>query len=133
LGRHAGVHRYTIGQRRGLGLALGRPVYVVALDPANNTVVVGNKEDLETRAFTTTDNNFIPFEKLAGLMAVEVKIRYTAPPVQGTITPMENGRVLVTLSEPQAAVTPGQAAVFYRGDLVVGGGTIEGAVPESGC
>jgi len=133
LGRHAGVHRYTIGQRRGLGLALGRPVYVVALDPANNTVVVGNKEDLETRAFTTTDNNFIPFEKLAGLMAVEVKIRYTAPPVQGTIAPMENGRVLVTLSEPQAAVTPGQAAVFYRGDLVVGGGTIEGAVSESGC
>jgi len=66
-------------------------------------------------------------------MAVEVKIRYTAPPVQGTIAPMENGRVLVTLSEPQAAVTPGQAAVFYRGDLVVGGGTIEGAVSESGC
>ncbi|MBO8128500.1 MAG: tRNA 2-thiouridine(34) synthase MnmA [Peptococcaceae bacterium] len=125
LGEHSGVHHYTIGQRRGLGLALGRPVYVVALDPAENTVVVGDKEDLQVSTFTTTENNFILFDRLTGPAEVEVKIRYTTPAVKGIIAPLEDGRVLVRLSDPQMAVTPGQAAVFYRGDLVVGGGTIE--------
>lgn len=131
LGAHTGIHHYTIGQRRGLGLAAGRPLYVLALDPATNTVVVGEQDELQVRSFLTSDNNFILLDKLTGPLAVQVKVRYKAALVKAVIRPFAGGQVLVELDEPYPAVAPGQAAVFYLDDLVVGGGTIDRVLKEN--
>ncbi len=128
LGRHKGIVHYTIGQRRGLGLALGKPVYVIDIDPASNVVVVGEAEETYSRGLISADHNFIPFETLEAPMEVTAKIRYNAAPVEAVITPLDGGRVRTDFLKPQRAVTPGQSVVFYEGDLVVGGGVIQKSI-----
>ncbi|MGM9567930.1 MAG: tRNA 2-thiouridine(34) synthase MnmA [Clostridia bacterium] len=123
LGRHKGLPFYTIGQRRGIGLAFGTPKYVVRLDGKNNAVVIGDKEDLMTRVFRVKDINLVDCPK--GAFSCTVKIRYLSDPVPAEVRPCGDGRCEVILEEPQKSVTPGQYAVFYQGDLLLGGGEIE--------
>ncbi len=125
LGRHKGIVYYTIGQRKGLGLALGRPVFVTDINPLTNTVVVGPEEDIFKTDLVCKDINFISIDKLEEPMEVEAKIRYSARPAKATISPMEDGKVKVSFEDKQRAITKGQSVVFYKGDLVVGGGIIE--------
>ena len=124
LGRHDGIAFYTIGQRKGLGITTSKPVYVVELDAENNCVVVGDDSALDRDEFTADRCNWHPFDKLTEPIEVTAKIRYNHPGASATISPLENNRVMVKLHSPQRAITPGQAAVFYQDDLVVGGGWI---------
>lgn len=125
LGKHNGVICYTIGQRKGLGIALGKPAFVVDKDAKNNTVTLSTDEaKLFYSKVLVEKTNFIPFDKLDAPMRVMAKLRYRHKEQPALITPLENGRVLVEFDEPQRAPSPGQAAVFYDGDYVVGGGTI---------
>ena len=124
LGQHNGIIRYTIGQRKGLGITFGKPQFVVQKNPGNNTVVLGNEEYLFKNTATAVDCNFIAIEKLDGPMNVSVKVRYSQTEQAATIRPDDDGNVLIEFSQPQRAVTPGQAAVFYSADTVIGGGTI---------
>ncbi|HVU27235.1 MAG TPA: tRNA 2-thiouridine(34) synthase MnmA [Verrucomicrobiae bacterium] len=124
LGHHDGIEFYTIGQRKGLGITTPKPVYVVELDVENNRVVVGDETMLDHDEFTATNCNWVPFDKLTESIQVTTKIRYNHPGTSATITPLENNSVRVKLNSPQRAITPGQAAVFYQDDLVVGGGWI---------
>lgn len=127
LGEHSGIHRFTVGQRRGLGLALGRPAYVTQIRPAENKVVVGPAESLLQDRFTIRDANWIRIAALESPIRAQVKIRYRAVPAWAGVIPADavGDRAEVIFDEPQRAVTPGQAAVFYDGDVVVGGGWIE--------
>lgn len=125
LGTHRGIPYYTIGQRRGLGIAAGYRLYVVDIDPGRNAVVLGAGEDLLAHGLEASDNNFIPFDELAGPLRAEAQIRYNGRPEPALISPLEGGRVKVVFERPQRAVTPGQAVVYYQGDILVGGGTIE--------
>lgn len=125
LGEHSGIANFTIGQRKGLGIAAGTPLYVTAIRPETNEVVVGTNEQVMAAGLFAGSLNWIAVPDLEGTMAVEVKIRYSARPVPAFIEPDRGGRVAVRFEQPQRAVTPGQAAVFYRGDLVIGGGMIE--------
>jgi len=124
LGQHDGIAFYTIGQRKGLGITTSKPVYVVELDVENNRVVVGDDSALDRDEFTADRCNWHPFDKLTEPIEVTAKIRYNHPGTPATISPLENNRVKVKLHTPQRAITPGQAAVFYQDDLVVGGGWI---------
>ncbi len=126
VGRHEGVAFYTIGQRRGLGVASGGRLYVVRIEPHHNRVVLGQRRDLETSSLQVSDTIFLPFDRLEEPLTVEVKVRYRSTLQRATIQPADSGRVAVAFDHPVAGVTPGQAAVFYDGDTVVGGGTIEG-------
>ncbi len=126
LGRHGGVHHFTVGQRRGLGLAAGEPLYVIATAAQSQQVTVGRNEDLLRAGLTAGGVNWVSIEGLAApaRAAVKIRNRHTAAPA--TLYPAPGpGRVEVRFDEPQRAVTPGQAAVFYDGDLVLGGGWIE--------
>lgn len=125
LGRHQGIIHYTVGQRKGLGKTFGKPMYVVHIDSENNRVTLGSNEDLFTDSFTAGELNLISVSELSEPMEVTVKTRYTQAEVPATIYPSDEGRILVKFKEKQRAVTPGQAAVFYQGDVVVGGGKIE--------
>ncbi len=124
LGHHEGIEFYTIGQRKGLGITTPKPVYVVELDATNNRVVVGDESALDRDDFTAMNCNWIPFDQLAEPVEVTAKIRYNHPGTPATVTPTGNGAVKVKLHTPQRAITPGQAAVFYQDDLVLGGGWI---------
>lgn len=124
LGKHNGIIRYTIGQRKGLNISLGAPAYVVSKDMEHNTVTLGKNEDLFTTGLIANDINLISIEKLAKPMKVTAKTRYSQVEKPATIYPLENGDIKVIFDEPQRAVTTGQAVVFYSGDIVVGGGTI---------
>jgi tRNA-specific 2-thiouridylase len=124
LGQHDGIEFYTIGQRRGLGITTAKPVYVVELDPETNCVVVGDESALERDEFTAERCNWHPFDRLDEPIEVTAKIRYNHPGAPATVTPLANGTVRVKMHAPQRAITPGQAAVFYQDDLVVGGGWI---------
>ncbi len=124
VGTHEGIHRYTIGQRRGLNVALGTPVYVVGLDPAGNRLIVGHERELWTDTLRAVNLNWIAIPALAERRAVRTKIRSRHEEAFAVIEPAEDGSVLVRFDEPQRAVTPGQAVVFYDGDLVIGGGWI---------
>lgn len=124
LGKHQGVQLYTVGQRKGLGLAVGKPLYVVAVDAERNEVVVGSDQDVFASELIANDLNFITIDKLDKPLVVEAKIRYSAIPAQATVTPIDNGQVRVTFTVPQRAITPGQSVVFYHDDIVVGGGII---------
>jgi len=124
LGHHDGIEFYTIGQRRGLGITTPKPVYVVEVDAENNRVVVGDESALDRDEFTATNCNWIPFDKLTEPIEAMTKIRYNHPGVPATVTPTVNGSVKVKMHSPQRAITPGQAAVFYQENLVVGGGWI---------
>ncbi|MDN5293070.1 MAG: tRNA-uridine 2-sulfurtransferase [Eubacteriales bacterium] len=125
LGTHQGIPFYTIGQRKGLGLALGKPYYVVDIDPDRNAVILGRYEEVFSRGLLAGDNNFILMDELTEPVEAEVKIRYTARPAKAFLSPEGEGKVRVEFAEPQRAITPGQAAVYYTGDLVIGGGVIE--------
>jgi tRNA-uridine 2-sulfurtransferase len=137
LGRHGGLADFTVGQRRGLGLATGRSLYVTALDPRRNAVVVGPAEELEADRLWADQLNLISQARLESPMPVEAKIRHNQAPVAATLyppAPAGDGRTLaeVRFSAPQRAVTPGQSVVLYRGDLVVGGGIIARPEGEEG-
>jgi tRNA-specific 2-thiouridylase len=124
LGHHDGIEFYTIGQRKGLGITTARPVYVIELDAANNRVVVGDDSALDRDEFIVNRCNWIPFDHLTEPIEVTAKIRYNHPGTPATVTPSGDGSAKVKLHTAQRAITPGQAAVFYQDDLVVGGGWI---------
>ena len=124
VGTHQGAVCYTLGQRKGLGIALGAPVYVCAKDMEHNTVTVGPNEALFHNALRAADLNWIPFPALCAPLRVTAKIRHSQNEQGATVFPEENGSVRVVFDQPQRAITPGQAVVFYQDDLVVGGGTI---------
>jgi tRNA-uridine 2-sulfurtransferase len=124
LGRHSGLHQYTVGQRRGLGLSAGRPLYVVALDRAKNRLVVGEDAELRSRVCEVRDVNWIPFTTPDTPIDAMVRVRNRHEPAAAEITPLDATTARVTFREPQRAITPGQAAVFYADELVVGGGWI---------
>jgi tRNA-specific 2-thiouridylase len=124
LGHHEGIEFYTIGQRKGLGLSTAQPLYVIELDAENNRVVVGDDTALDRDEFTVDRCNWIPFDALSSSLEVTAKIRYNHPGTPATVIPLGPGRARVKLHTPQRAITPGQAAVFYQDDLVVGGGWI---------
>ena len=128
LGRHKGIVYYTIGQRKGLNISFGHPVYVTDINPLTNEIILGSEEDIFKTKLIAKDMNFIPFDKLEGPMEVEAKIRYSAKFSKARIEPMEDDKVLVTFSEKQRAITKGQSIVFYKEDLVLGGGVIDSIV-----
>ena len=124
IGRHQGIHRYTVGQRRGIGVSSPDPLYVVRVDAKNNRVVVGSSDDLLKRETAVERVNWIAIEELTEPVRVAVKIRSRAEEALATVSKRDDGSVVVTFDEAQRAVTPGQAAVFYDDDVVVGGGWI---------
>ena len=124
LGEHDGIEFYTIGQRKGLGLSSPAPLYVIELDAANNRVIVGDESLLDRDEFTVERCNWIPWDFPPASLEVSAKIRYNHPGTPATVTPAPDGGATVRLHTPQRAITPGQACVFYEGDLVLGGGWI---------
>lgn len=128
IGEHNGVIHYTIGQRKGLGIALGKPAFVISKNAQDNTVVLGDEEFLFYKKVLVDDTNFIPFDILDNEMKVTAKLRYSQKEQPALIKPLENGGILVEFETPQRAPSAGQAAVFYDGDIVVGGGTIIGGI-----
>ena len=124
LGKHEGVINYTIGQRKGLGIALGKPQFVIDKNAQTNTVILGDEEHLFKTEVLVKDVNFIPFGRLEKEMNVKAKLRYRHKESPCAISPLENGKVKIVFSDPQRAPSAGQAAVFYDGDTVVGGGKI---------
>ena len=131
LGHHQGIQFYTIGQRKGLGISAPEPLYVTELDPVKNAVIVGNKEDLFCDQFIVSNLNWIAINDLNQPLEISVKIRSAHKETAALVTPLYDGHVQVTLKEPQSAVTPGQTAVFYRDEVVVGAGTIKRVVPKT--
>lgn len=125
LGTHRGIINYTIGQRKGLGISLGRPAYVVKKDVASNTVTLGEESDLYTRTLIAQDVNLISVEELTEPMRVTAKTRYSQTEQPAVVSCLGNGEYMVEFDEPQRAVTSGQAVVLYDGDIVVGGGRIK--------
>ncbi|MCA1620776.1 MAG: tRNA 2-thiouridine(34) synthase MnmA [Acidobacteria bacterium] len=124
LAEHEGVHRYTVGQRRGLGVSRPLPLYVVRVEAEANRVVVGHEDELLCSEFTAAGVNWVAFDEPAEAVRAEVRVRYRHREAPATVTPLGSGRARVRFDEPQRAVTPGQATVFYRGEEVVGGGWI---------
>ena len=125
LGEHGGVHRFTIGQRKGLGVASSAPLYVLKLEPDTSTVVVGRREALDRATLTASSVNWISCDAPQTWMRVESQIRHRHQPAPGRVRALTGARAELEFDQPQAAITPGQAVVFYEGDVVVGGGWIE--------
>ncbi|MEW6127807.1 MAG: tRNA 2-thiouridine(34) synthase MnmA [Acidobacteriota bacterium] len=125
VGEHAGLHRFTIGQRRGIGIAAPEPLYVVKIDVPRSQLIVGKKQDLYGKSFIANGVNWLSLAPPDAPVRASVRIRYRAQEAPATITPLASGEVRVEFDAPQAAITPGQAAVFYDGDMVVGGGWIK--------
>lgn len=124
IGRHKGITHYTVGQRKGLNLALGHPVFVLEIRPETNEVVIGESNDVFRNKLYANNLNFMSIEDLEGEMVVDAKIRYSHKGSKCTIKKIEEDKLECIFDEPQRAITPGQAVVFYDGDYVVGGGTI---------
>ena len=124
VGKHSGAIGYTLGQRKGLGIAMGAPVYVCSKDMAANTVTIGPEEALFTATLVAKDWNWLPFPALTAPMRVMAKARYRHIPQPATVYPMEDGNAKVVFDEPQRAITPGQTVALYEGDMVVGSGII---------
>jgi tRNA-specific 2-thiouridylase len=124
IGVHEGIHRYTIGQRRGIGIADERPLYVLSIDANENRVTVGSSEELLSSEFTAAGVNWIVDDDSQEPVRAEVRVRYRHTAAPATITALANNRTRIVFDEPQRAITPGQATVFYRGDEVLGGGWI---------
>lgn len=124
LGTHKGLIRYTTGQRKGLGLSLKEPMYVVKKDMEKNQVILGRNEDLFTRTLEADDLNWIMIDKLTGPMECKAKARYKQKEAEAILEPIDDKKVRLTFKEPQRAVTLGQAVVFYADDVVIGGGKI---------
>ena len=123
LGKHKGLYKYTIGQRKGLGISNEVPLFVVGFNASKNQVIVGTEKELYTKEFYVRDVNLLLHDDINGEMKVGVKIRYSAPIAMATIL-REEDKIKVIFDEPQKSVTPGQSAVFYDGDIVIGGGKI---------
>lgn len=124
LGRHRGIIRYTTGQRRGLGVSADRPLYVIRKDMENNRVILCDEKDLHFARVQIRDVNLIAIGKLEQPIRVEAKIRYSQKTASALLHPLGEGKALLEFDQPQRAPTPGQSAVFYDGDVVVGGGVI---------
>lgn len=124
LGRHNGIHNFTIGQRKGLGLAAGKPLYVLAIEPEANRVIVGNDDSLRTTTFETESVNWISVAEPSHSIRASVKIRHKHEATAATVEPLNGSRARITFDSPQRAVTPGQAAVFYSNDVVLAGSWI---------
>ena len=124
IGRHNGAVGYTIGQRKGLGIALGTPAYVCEKSMENNTVTVGPDQALFSNTLTAADWNWIPFPTLTDPLQCKARVRYRHTEQPATVYPEDNGRARVEFDEPQRAITPGQTVVLYDGDMVIGSGTI---------
>lgn len=125
LGQHNGIMKYTIGQRKGIGLSLGEPMYVTQINPVDNTITLGKEGSQYSSSFEAADLNFIAFDKLKTDIKADVKIRYNANPSSARIIPISENRVKIEFDKPQRSITKGQACVFYDGDVVLGGGTID--------
>ena len=124
IGEHGGIHNFTVGQRKGLGVATGSPLYVIQINGADKQVVVGSDQHLYSRTLRARRVNLISVDDLREPMRVSVKIRHRHVPAPAVLEKVASDEVLVTFDQPQRAVTPGQAAVFYEDDLVVGGAWI---------
>ena len=124
LGRHDGISNFTVGQRKGLGVSSPSPLYVLAIDPASHRVTVGTDAELASTTLRAGKLNWISIPELTAPMRVKIKIRHRHEPAWATLEPSVPGEVVATFDEPQRAITPGQSAVFYNGDEVVGGGWI---------
>lgn len=124
IGAHSGIHRYTIGQRRGLGIANEKPLYVVQIERTKNQIIVGEAEELESTEFIAKGVNWIAFDEPTEPVRADVKVRYRHEPSPATIYALPDARARIVFDEPQRAITPGQATIFYDGDEVVGGGWI---------
>jgi tRNA-uridine 2-sulfurtransferase len=124
LGRHSGLHQYTVGQRKGLGISTAHPMYVVSLDRAQNRLVVGEDRELRSTSCEVRDVNWIPYALPDGPVQAEVRIRNRHEPAEAKVIALDATTARVTFTEPQRAITPGQAAVFYSGEQVLGGGWI---------
>ncbi len=127
LGSHQGILFYTIGQRKGLGISAKEPLYVIAIEPERNAVIVGNKEKALGDELIASGLNWIAISGLTQPVTAKAKIRYRHQEAEATIMPLGNDRFYVKFKKPQLAITPGQAIVFYDGDIAIGGGTIESA------
>jgi tRNA-specific 2-thiouridylase len=125
LGQHVGVHRFTVGQRKGLGLAAGVPLYVLKIDAETSTVTVGPRQSLEQTMLTASGVNWIAVEAPGDWLRVSAQIRHRHWPAPGRVRALAGARAEFMFDTPQPAITPGQAVVFYDGDLVVGGGWID--------
>ena len=137
IGEHQGIIFYTVGQRKGIGIADREPLYVTSINKEKNTIVVGKKEDVYSDELIADNLNFIYMDKLEAPLKVEAKVRYLHPAAQALVIPQRNGSVKVKFDQPQQAITPGQSVVFYlpaknkdrqagEGGIVIGGGTICG-------
>jgi tRNA-uridine 2-sulfurtransferase len=125
LGRHTGVHNYTIGQRKGLGFTTGKPIYVLAIDRETNRVIVGEDDSLRSTSFEIETVNWISMEEPSAPLRAEVKIRHKHEPAPASVEALPGNRVHITFDSPQRAITPGQAAAIYCGDVVLAGGWIK--------
>ncbi len=124
LGRHQGIHRFTVGQRRGLGLAGAGPRYVVRIEPGRGRVVVGSPEEASRRRFLVEDASWVAGATPSGPVEALVRVRHRHEGERGMVRPLAGGKAEVALGSPVRGVAPGQAAVFYSGDEVLGGGRI---------
>ena len=124
LGEHTGIHRYTIGQRRGLGIAYEKPFYVLQIERAKNQIIVGDADELESLEFIAKGVNWVAFDEPFEPVRANVKVRYRHEAAPATINALPNLRAKIVFDEPQRAITPGQATIFYNGEEVVGGGWI---------
>jgi len=131
LGKHKGIPFYTIGQRRGLRLAKGKPLYVIGIDRKRNALIVGDEREVYGDTFIVNTLNWINFQEVTSSLSAQVKIRYNHPGSEAVISPKEKGEVEVKFKSPQKAITPGQAAVFYDGETVMGGGWIKEVIKSS--
>ena len=125
LGQHEGIHHYTIGQRKGLGIAAPEPLYVISLDAVNNKVIVGDRTQVTQPECTVDRVNWVSITEPSTPIRAQVQIRYRSTPTPVTVIPLENSRVRLVFDEPQFSITPGQAAVWYEGDKLLGGGIIQ--------
>ena len=125
VGHHNGIHNFTIGQRKGLGFSAGKPLYVLSIDTQNNRVVVGDDDALRTTTFEVNDVNWVSIEQPAKPIRANVKIRHKHEPAPATVEALSDSRARITFDAPQRAITPGQGAVFYDSDRVLGGAWIK--------
>jgi tRNA-specific 2-thiouridylase len=125
LGEHDGTYHYTIGQRKGLGVAAPNPLYVIALDPIKNEVVVGDRSEAHDQECTVNQVNWVSIAPTEVPFTAQVQVRYRTIPAAAMVIPLADNRARIVFDEPQFSITPGQAAVFYRDDLLLGGGLIE--------
>lgn len=131
LGQHDGIHHYTIGQRRGIGIAHSEPLYVVGIDARNNRVVVGDRTQAQNTGCTVQRINWVSIPQPTAPIRAEAQIRYRSTAVPCTVMPLAGDRARLIFDEPQFSITPGQAAVWYQGDLLLGGGVIEQEASET--